>query len=69
MSVALWRIAVASRSIAATDLSGRGAERTGGRGNSVGGPVVNASTSIALACLETVVHLYAGGLPLRRVPR
>ena len=67
MRVALWRIAVASRSIAPTDLSGRGAERTGGRWNRVGRPVVYASTSISLACLETVVHLNAGGLPLNRV--
>ncbi|MBP9803363.1 MAG: RES family NAD+ phosphorylase [Candidatus Accumulibacter sp.] len=67
MSVALWRIAVAARSIAATDLSGRGAEHTGGCWNSVGRPVVYASTRISLACLETVVHLNAGGLPLNRV--
>lgn len=67
MSVALWRIALASRTILSTDLSGRGAERSGGRWNSAGKPVVYTSTSIALACLETVVHLNTGGLPLNRV--
>ncbi len=67
MSVALWRIALASRSIAPTDLSGLGAENTGGRWNSAGRPVVYAATSASLACLETVVHLNAGGLPLNRV--
>ncbi len=66
MSVALWRIALASRSIVPTDLSGRGAERTGGRWNSIGRPVVYMSTSIALACLETVVHFNASGLRLNR---
>jgi len=67
MSVALWRIALASRTIAPTDLSGLGAENTGGRWNSAGRPVVYAATSASLACLETVVHLNAGGLPLNRV--
>lgn len=67
MSVALWRIALASRSIAPTDLSGLGAESTGGRWSSAGRPVVYAATSASLACLETVVHLNAGGLPLNRV--
>ncbi len=67
MSVALWRIALASRTILSTDLSGRAAERSGGRWNRAGKPVVYTSTSIALACLETVVHLNVGGLPLNRV--
>ncbi|MEF8732816.1 MAG: RES family NAD+ phosphorylase [Candidatus Accumulibacter meliphilus] len=67
MSVALWRIALASRSIAPTDLGGLGAGNTGGRWNSPGRPVVYAATSASLACLETVVHLNAGGLPLNRV--
>ncbi len=67
MSVALWRIAIASRTLVATDLDGRGAELSGGRWNSPGRPVVYASTSIALACLETLVHFNAGGLPLNRV--
>jgi RES domain-containing protein len=66
MSVALWRIAMASRTLPATDLGGRGAERSGGRWNNPGRPVVYASSSIALACLETVVHFNAGGLPLNR---
>jgi RES domain-containing protein len=44
-------------------LSGTGAWVTGGRWNSKGRPVLDASCSSALACLETVVHL-AGGVPL-----
>lgn len=39
---------------------------TGGRWNEVGAALVYASQSRALACLETVVHLNAGGLPLNR---
>ncbi len=67
MTVTLFRIATDTPSYTADDLSGRGAELTGGRWNRPGSPVVYASTSIALACLETVVHLGgSGGLPLHR---
>lgn len=65
-TVAVWRIATDTPAYVADDLSGAGAERTGGRWNSPGRAVVYASSSIALACLETIVHLNAGGLPLNR---
>lgn len=61
-----WRIATDTPDYLADDLSGKGAERTGGRWNRAGLPVVYAASSIALACLETVVHLNASGLPLNR---
>lgn len=63
MTTSLWRIASDGPSWTSTDLSGEGARVTGGRWNSKGRPVLYASSSSALACLETVVHL-AGGLPL-----
>ncbi len=66
MSVALWRIATDSRDYEAHDLSGKGAEKSGGRWNRPGRPLVYSATTIALACLETVVHLNAAGLPLNR---
>ncbi len=66
MSVALWRIATDARDYEADDLGGKGAEKSGGRWNRPGRPVVYSATSIALACLETVVHLNAAGLPLNR---
>lgn len=47
-------------------MTGKGAEITGGRWNEKGAPVVYAAESRALACLETVVHLAAGGLPFNR---
>jgi RES domain-containing protein len=62
-----WRIAADTPDYAADDLSGKGAEKTGGRWNRKGTPLLYASSSMALACLETVVHL--GGpdpLPLNR---
>ena len=62
----LWRIATDTREYEAHDLSGKGAERTGGRWNRPGRPVVYTASSVALACLETVVHLNAGDLPLNR---
>ncbi len=61
-----WRIATDTRSYTADDLSGTGAKNTGGRWNSPGNPLVYASGSRALACLETLVHLGSGGLPLNR---
>jgi RES domain-containing protein len=60
----IWRIATRGPSWAADDLSGNGSARSAGRWNSTGMPVVYSSTTIALACLETVVH--GAGLPVRR---
>ncbi|MDO5626022.1 MAG: RES family NAD+ phosphorylase [Pseudomonadota bacterium] len=63
----LWRIAADTPDYTADDLSGTGARITGGRWNMRGTPMLYASTSRALACLETVVHLGGGlALPLNR---
>lgn len=64
--VTLWRIAADTPDYEAHDLSGKGAERSGGRWNRIGTPLVYASTTRALACLETLVHLARHPLPLNR---
>lgn len=61
-----WRIATDTPDYTADDRSGEGARRTGGRWNAPGTPMLYATDSQALACLETIVHLAAGGLPLNR---
>jgi RES domain-containing protein len=66
LSHTVWRIATDTPDYEADDLSGEGAKRTGGRWSENGVPVVYTSQSRALACLETVVHLNASGLPLNR---
>lgn len=66
MSRVAWRIAADTARYPADDLSGEGARVTGGRWNAPDHAVVYASTTRALACLETFVHLNAGGLPLNR---
>lgn len=66
MTQVLWRIAVDARTYAADDLTGTGAKVTGGRWNEVDHAMVYTSTTRALACLETIVHLNSGGLPLNR---
>lgn len=66
MDVTLWRIATDTPVYQADDLSGKGAEISGGRWNRVGTPMLYSSTSRALACLETVVHLTDDALPLNR---
>lgn len=66
MSQTLWRIATDAAAYTADDLSGEGAKRSGGRWNVKDIAVVYTSPSQALACLETVVHLNAGALPLNR---
>lgn len=53
----VWRIAKHTAEYRADDLSGGGAKMTGGRWNSKGNPVIYASSSIALATLETLAHL------------
>jgi RES domain-containing protein len=62
----VWRIATDTPAYVAEDMSGAGAKASGGRWNRSGTAVVYCSSSIALACLETVVHLNAGALPLNR---
>ena len=48
-------------------MTGKGAEITGGRWNAVGTPMLYASPTIAMACLETIVHLDSSAfLPLNR---
>ena len=66
MSRIVWRIATDSPAYQADDLSGAGAKATGGRWNEPGVSLVYASETRALACLETVVHLNASGLPFNR---
>jgi RES domain-containing protein len=67
MARAVWRIAADTADYGSDDLSGKGAERTGGRWNRKGTPVIYASCSIALAYLETIVHLSGlEPLPLNR---
>lgn len=66
MNVSVWRIAQDAKNYEADDLSGKGAEISGGRWNDVGVPMIYSSSNRALAALGTVVHLNAGGLPLNR---
>ncbi|MDY0071939.1 MAG: RES family NAD+ phosphorylase [Thauera sp.] len=66
MTVRVWRIGTDTPAWTADDLSGTGAKITGGRWNRAGKSVVYASSSPALACLETIVHLGAAALPLNR---
>ena len=66
MSRTVWRIATDTPAYQADDLSGAGAKATGGRWNEAGVAVVYTSETRAMACLETVVHLNAAGLPLNR---
>ena len=66
MSHSLWRISTDAPTYEADDLSGKGAETTGGRWNAKGAAAIYASSTRSLACLETVVHFNSGGLPMNR---
>ncbi len=66
MSRIAWRIGADTRDYQADDMSGGGARKTGGRWNDPGIAMIYASESRALSCLETIVHLNAGGLPFNR---
>lgn len=57
MSVILWRIAQETADFSAADLSGGGAAKVGGRWNNPGKAVVYSSRSVALAYLESLVHI------------
>ena len=60
----LWRIAKETPDYTADDLSGTGAQAVGGRWNRKGTAAVYASTTIALATLETRAHL-SGNIGIR----
>jgi RES domain-containing protein len=62
----LWRIACDTPDYEAHDLSGKGAQITGGRWNRRGLPVVYTAGTASLAALETIVHFAAAALPLNR---
>jgi RES domain-containing protein len=66
LSSIAYRIGTDTPAYEADDLTGKGAEITGGRWNEKGMAVVYAAENRSLACLETVVHLAAGGLPFNR---
>ncbi|WP_266160469.1 RES family NAD+ phosphorylase [Dyella silvatica] len=66
MNVPLWRIGTDTPTYTADDPDGMGAKISGGRWNRPGTPVLYTSTVIALACLETLVHLKVGTLPMNR---
>jgi RES domain-containing protein len=66
VSRTLWRIGTDTPDYEAHDIAGLGAKLTGGRWNPKGMAATYAAPTRALACLETLVHLNAGGLPLNR---
>ena len=66
MTFLLWRIASDAPEWEAHDLTGKGAEVTGGRWNRKGKPVVYCAGTISLAALETAVHIEADDLPMKR---
>lgn len=65
-AVTIWRIATDTPDYVADDRTGAGAKAGGGRWNRPGTPMLYCAESIALACLETVVHLNLSALPLNR---
>lgn len=62
----VWRIAIQTAKYSAGDISGTGAKISGGRWNWPGLPAVYCADTQSLCCLETLVHLGTGGLPLDR---
>ncbi len=66
MTRSVFRIASTSPSYNYDDLTGKGAEMSGGRWNRKGVPVVYTASSVALAALETIVHTDTGAWPLNR---
>lgn len=64
--IRVWRIATDTPDYTADDLSGAGAKLSGGRWNRPGTAMLYCASNIALAMLETFIHLKASGLPLNR---
>lgn len=66
VTVTVWRIGSDAPTYTAEDRTGEGAKANGGRWNSKGLAMVYSASSVALACLETVVHIKASDLPMNR---
>lgn len=66
MTRSVFRIASTSPSYNYDDMTGKGAEMSGGRWNRRGVPVIYTASSVALAALETIVHTDTGAWPLNR---
>lgn len=66
MTQTLYRIASTSPSYNYDDLTGTGAAKSGGRWNRVNTPVVYTAANVALATLETIVHIDTPAWPLNR---
>ncbi len=66
MTQSVFRIASTSPSYTYDDMTGKGAEMSGGRWSRRGVPVVYTASSVALAALETIVHTDTGAWPLNR---
>lgn len=64
--ISTWRIGTDTPDYTADDMQGIGAKITGGRWNRKGSALIYTAHTRALACLETLVHLGSGGLPLNR---
>lgn len=64
--VSAWRIATDTPSYTADALTGVGAAFEGGRWNEIDVPMVYASSSRALAALETLAHVKGNSLPFNR---
>lgn len=64
--VVVYRIATDTPDYESDDVTGHGARLTGGRWNRPGTPMLYASVTRALACLETLAHLGGELLPLNR---
>ncbi len=61
-----WRIATDTPNYTADDLAGTSAKVTCGRWNRPGTALLYCAENIALASLETFVHVNASALPLNR---
>uniref|UniRef100_UPI003BEF235B RES family NAD+ phosphorylase n=1 Tax=Burkholderia arboris TaxID=488730 RepID=UPI003BEF235B len=64
--ISVWRIGTDTPDYTADDLTGTGAKIGGGRWNRAGTPMLYCASSIALASLETLVHLNLAALPMNR---
>jgi RES domain-containing protein len=63
----LWRLSKDTASYSASDLTGRGAAKAGGRWNEKGSPAVYCSSSVSLSALEVLVHTGSTEIHIRNL--